>query len=573
MMARIASKTKSLVQKVADWSGLSDYALPLRAWNSTTYVLTSILLASLVVNLLSLVFPLALLQIYDRIIPNNAMSTLVLLVVIVGGALLFEAGFRIARSYVGGWADSKFEHTMGCEAFNALVDSRLDTFEKEGAGIHLKRMNALSTLREYYAGQALIAAADIPFIILILLIIYFIAQWIVLIPIIIVCGYVVLTFSEARKLQNMLKVRYDHDERRYNFIIETLSHIHTVKSVTMEAQMQRRYERLQKVMAVHDYELSLKGSISAVAGLSVSQIMIICIVAFGATMVVNGELTIGGLAACTILSGRCLQPINFIIGLWTRLQTIKLANEELKRVLAMPRECKTALPSMPKIQGEIKIKEMSYRYSDESPWIFQNFNLTVPAKKTIAITGKSIGGKGTLAWLIMALFKPSKGTIYFDNQNIHAFNLNSVRSQIGYLPQKSVIFKGTILENLTLYEPDKYYEHAKKICKILGIADFIERLPKGYETMVGDQAIDTLSRGVNQRIVIARALVRDPRIVIFDEANTTMDQQSDKALIEALKEIKGRRTMIIISHRPSIIRIADEAYTLNQSGLEPYHAD
>lgn len=555
-------------QMLLNKSGFVDYSLPFKAWNSTSHVLVSILLASFVVNLVSLAFPLALLQIYDRIIPNNAMSTLVLLAVIVGVALVFEAGFRIARSYVGGWADSKFEHMMGCHAFNSLVESRLDVFEREGAGIHLKRMNALSMLREYYAGQALIAAADVPFILLILVIIYFIAQWIVLIPIAIVIGYILLTFKEASKLQKVLKDRHDHDERRYNFIIETLSHIHTVKSVTMEAQMQRRYERLQKVTAVHDYELSLKGSTSAVAGLSVSQLMVICIVAVGSTMVVNGALTIGGLAACTILSGRCLQPINTIVGLWTRLQSIKLANEELKEVLSMPRECPTSLPSMPKVQGDIKIEKMGYRYSQESEWIFKDFNLHIPAKRTIAITGHGAGGKSTLAWLLMALFPPEEGRILLDNQDMRAFNLSSVRKQIGYLPQKAVIFKGTILENLTLFEPERYFEHAKNICRILGIADVIERLPLGYDTVIGDQAIDTLSRGVNQRIAIARAFVHDPRIVIFDEANTAMDQHSDKILIKALKEIKGKRTMILISHRPSIVSIADEAYKLSKHGLE-----
>lgn len=554
-------------QRISQWFDLSDYALPLKAWNATSYVLISILLASFVINLVSLAFPLALLQIYDRIIPNNAMSTLVLLVVIVAVSLILEAAFRIARSYVGAWADSKFEHITGCKAFESMLESQLATFEKEGSGIHLKRMNAIGMLREYYAGQALIAVADVPFIMLLLLIIYFIANWIVLIPIAIVIAYIFVTFREARKLQKILKDRFDHDERRFNFIIETLSNIHTVKAVTMEAQMQRRYERLQKVSAAHDYNLSLKGSISSMAGISVSQLMVICIVAVGSTMVVNGSLTIGGLAACTILSGRCLQPINLIVGLWTRLQTIKLANDELKEILSMPRECVPNLPGMPICRGDIKYENVSFRYGDKSPWILKDFNFSMKRNETIAITGDGDGGKSTFVSLLLGLIKPQAGKILIDNQDVFQFRLESVRSQIAYLPQKAVIFKGTIMENLTNFNVEKKYDHAKRVSKVLGIAQFIEKLPKGYDTMIGDQAIETMSRGINQRIAIARALIQDPRIIVFDEANSAMDQQSDRILIEALKSIRGSRTIILISHRPSIVKLADRIYQFKQTGL------
>ncbi len=540
----------------------SDYALPVQAWNATTHVLTSIFMASFAINLLSLAFPLALLQVYDRIIPNDAMSTLVLLMTGVGVALLLEACFRIARSYVGAWADSKFEHITGCHAFKSLVESSLAEYEKEGSGIHLKRMNALGMLREYYAGQALISLADIPFVMLILLIIWYISYWIVLIPIIVVVVYLLVTFYEANKLQSVLTRRFAHDERRFNFIIETLNNIHTVKSITMEAQMQRRYERLQKQSAIHDYDLNMKGSVSNMVGISVSQIMIILVVAFGSILIIKGQLTIGGLAACTLLSGRSLQPIRLIVGLWTRLQTIKLANDEIKTILAMKPESSATLPSMPKFRGAITLEKVSFRYSEDDPWIFKALDLTIGANETIAITGKNIRGKSTLMWLLMGLFRPTSGRVLIDDQDITYFQAESVRKQIAYLPQKAVIFQGTIIENLTQFNEANKFEYAKKICGLLGIREVIEHLPKGFDTTIGDQAIDTLSRGIMQRIAIARALIQNPKIILFDEANTAMDMKSDAVLRDVLKKIKGQRTLILISHRPSILALADKIYTL-----------
>lgn len=565
--AQSNSETSSEQGGFRAWLENGGYLLPLKAWNSTASVLMSILSASFIVNLLSLVFPLALLQVYDRIIPNNAMSTLTLLVVLVGIALVLEAFFRVARSYVGAWADAKFEHVTGCRAFKRMLQSSLLEYEKEGSGIHLKRMNALGMLREYYAGQALISVGDIPFILIILLVILYIGVWLVFIPIVIVLIYIFITLREARNLQSILENKFSHDERRFNFIIETLGNIHTVKAVTMEAQMQRRYERLEKLSAVYDYDLSMKSSVSSIAGISVSQIMVILIVACGSILVVQGQLTIGGLAACTLLSGRCLQPINQLIGVWTRLQTIKIAHADLKKILNMKRESRDNLPKMPKSKGGISVEDLSFRYGEKESWIFENLNFSIEPNEAIAITGEGLSGKSTLIWLLLGLFRPNKGKVLIDHQEIDQFNIDSVRKQIAYLPQKATLFKGTIMDNLTMFEENKYRDYAIKICQIMGIDSVIERLPKGYDTMVADQAIDTLSKGVCQRIAIARALIKNPRIIVFDEANTAMDMQSDSILFKVLEQLKGQRTLILITHRPSILKLADRTFKLEQGQM------
>ena len=218
-----------------------DFFFTLETWRTSKYAFKSIFLASLIINILSLAFPLTLLQVYDRIIPNVAYSTLVFLSAGVVITLLIEAGLKIARSYVGAWSDAKFQHIMGCEAFKHIIHSRVRDFEKEGAGVHLKRLNALGAMRDFYTGQAVISMADIPFLVLLLVIIAYIAKWLVLVSVVMLVVFVFSTIFQTKNLRHILDDRQEHEDRRLNFIIETLSNIHTVKSLTLEAQMLRRY--------------------------------------------------------------------------------------------------------------------------------------------------------------------------------------------------------------------------------------------------------------------------------------------------------------------------------------------
>ena len=220
-------KKHGLIEKIINFT---NFALPIKTWHSTREIVTSILLASFLINLLSLVFPLTLLQVYDRIIPNQSVSTLVWLVIAVFIAITLTALLRVLRSYVGAWADAKFEHIVGCKAFNTIMQCSLSEYEGEGTGKHLKRINALNTMRDFYAGQAMVSLVDVPFVVIFLLLIGYIAGWLVLVPIAMISLLLFATFMSSDKMRKLLLARQDHDNRRLNFIVETLSKIHTIKS-------------------------------------------------------------------------------------------------------------------------------------------------------------------------------------------------------------------------------------------------------------------------------------------------------------------------------------------------------
>ncbi len=529
-----------------------------------------LMLASVFVNVLALAMPLTLLQVYDRIIPNSAAGTLVLLVVGIGSALVFEALLRQGRSYVSGWMGARFEHLAGCAAFDRLLGASIVDYERQGAGVHLERYNALGILKEFYAGQAILTLCDLPFAVIYLSAVAYLAGWLVAVPILLIIAFAVVAIWIGLRIRKSLEARLVADDRRFSFIIEVLGGIHTVKGLAMEEQMLRRYERLQESCADSDYRVTLNSSSAQSLGALFSQLVLFFVVGFGATLVIEGALTVGGLAACTMLAGRSMQPLQRAVGIWTRFQNIELARERLRELFEMTVEKAPGLPELPRIHGQIDLHQVSFGFGknkdgEETPPLFESVNMRVLPGEIVGITGGNASGKSTLLYLMMGVLAPTAGTVRIDGYDLQDFEPSSIRRQAAYLPQEGVLFNGTILENLTLFRDDKI-DDAMDIAKLLAIDGLIAQMPDGYDTVVGDGATDKLPRGIKQRLAIARALVDKPRVVLFDEANTSMDGAGDSMLRNLLERLKGRVTLILVTQRPSMLNLADRIYDIEEGG-------
>lgn len=530
-----------------------------------------LVLASTFINLLGLALPLTLLQVYDRIIPADAAGTLSLLVIGVGVALILEALLRLGRSYVSGWMGARFEHLAGCNAMEKLLRSQVVDYEREGAGVHLERMTSLSVLKEFYAGQAVLAVCDLPFAIIYLGAIYYLAGYLVLVPIVLIIAFFIVAGFVGKKLKGALEARMLADDRRYNFIIEVLGGIHTIKGLAMEEQMLRRYERLQETCASSERNVTLNSAAAQSTGAVFSQITMFAVVGFGATYVIDGILTVGGLAACTMLSGRAMQPLQRAVGIWTRFQAISLARERLGKLMGMTFESPNDLPDLPSIKGEIELRNVSYFYGknrdgEDHPMIFDGISLAVKPGEAIGIRGDNASGKTTLLSILNGVIQPTTGSVLIDGQPVLSYNPTSVRHAIALLPQNATMFNGTILENLTMFRRDKEPE-AYDMARLLGLDNVVAHMPMGYETRVGDGAGENLPRGIKQRVAIARAMVDKPRVLLFDEANTAMDSAGDAMLKTLLERLKGKVTLVLVSSRPSLLNIADRVYQIEGKGL------
>ncbi|MEO5373768.1 MAG: ABC transporter transmembrane domain-containing protein [Alphaproteobacteria bacterium] len=525
-----------------------------------------LVLASLFLNVLSLAMPLSLLQVYDRIVPNNSDGTLVLLVVGIAAALLLEGILRMARSTVTGWVGARFEHIAGCSALERLLASDIKDYARDGAGVHLERINALGTVKEFYAGQAVLAIFDLPFVLVYLALVGFLGGSLVIVPIFLLAAFAVSAVLLGRRLRGSLKERMVADERRFGFIIEVLGGIHTVKSMAMEAQMLRRYERLQETCASNNYSVALHNASALGLGAFFAQVTVIAVVAFGAMIVIDQRLTVGGLAACTMLAGRAMQPLMRAIGIWTRLQTIRLASERLRQIFAMRPEAPPGLPPLPDIQGAVEVENVSLRYSDKGPDVLRNITLHLEPGECVGIAGGNSSGKSSLLGVLVGVLAPTEGRVLVDGNDIRSFDRSTFKHSVAYMPQNGELFQGTLLDNITMFDPS-LHDEAVRAARSLGLDDVVASMPFGYETRIGDSAMDTLPRGIKQRIAIARALIYHPRIVLFDEANTAIDRAGDDYLRVALERLKGVSTMVLVTHRPSLLRLADKVYDLQDGHL------
>ncbi len=533
-----------------------------------------IILSSTALNLLALALPIMILQVYDRIIPNNATDTLLLLVIGVGIALLLEAFFRLARAYITAYSGAQFEHITGCRALGRTLGTDIAHYETEAAGVYLHRFNAIDNLREFMSGSNILVFIDLPFAVIFLAMVGYIGGSLVAVPVVLLVLFGLVTLFVGRSLRKYLNEKSVWEDRRYNFLIEVLTGIHTVKGLALEAQMVRRYERLQETTAGVLQKVTFQNSVAQGLGALFSQMTLVAVAAVGSIFVIDGALTIGGLAACTLLSGRALQPLMRAMGVWTHYQNIQLAKDRVNSLLQLPQSGKKEITSdaqnidtsrMPENAGKglsLKFENVTFQYSDEDPVLFKNLNCHFEAGTMNAIVGHNSTGKSSLLWLAMGLLHPSEGRILLDGQDISELPQDYLHERIAYLPQNGTVFHGTVLENLTTFRKGGFIDEALEQSKKLGLDDVIRRLPSGYDTVVGDGASDSLPGGIRQRIAIARALVNKPDVILFDEANTSLDAAGDEILKNTLLDLKGHCTILMVSLRPSLLKTADYGHRI-----------
>ena len=428
-----------------------------------------VMIATVGINVLSLAMPVVILQVYDRVIPNQATPTLLLFILGLGAVLLLDAAFNLARSYVTGWSAARTQHILGTMAITRLLDADLQTVERVPPGIQLQRLRAIDTVKNFYAGQAVLAAIDLPFVLLFIRLIALIAGELALIPAVILLLTAAAAARSGRQLRTALDGRSRMDDRRHNFIIEVLAKIRTVKFLGFETLLIRRYERLQGSSAEQTYWVTYFSSMARSIGGIFSELTMVSVAAYGSILVVNSSLSVGSLAACTFLAGRSAQPMLRAFGLWTQFQGVQLAREQVEAVLDLSQERGKDSAPAPNITGRLELRNVAFGYGEDGPDLLRNINLKIEAGETVGITGYNGSGKTTLLSLILGLLVPTSGHVLLDGMEPKDLDPLGLRSQICYIPQSGSLFHGTILENLTMFRGDEFAESAVRNANLLGL--------------------------------------------------------------------------------------------------------
>jgi ATP-binding cassette subfamily C protein LapB len=525
-----------------------------------------VLAASLALNVLALALPFTILQIYDRIIPNASHETLAVFLIALLVVIGLEFLLRFLRSYLLAAEAARFDHRASMEALGHVLDAEASDFDRHSPAYFLERISALDRVQEFYSGQAMLLVMDVPFVVVFLVMIYFIAGSLVLVPLVLLTAFVVVAWLAGNRLHAAVERRTQMEEQRQNFLIEILQGIHTVKAMAMEAPMIRRYQRLQARSADSVYELARIGSIVQSLGATFSQLAVISFVGFGAGIVIDGALTIGGLAAGTLLAGRVLQPGLRAMAVFTQYQSVRLAHRRVDELFALQAEPKGGEAIEGVVPAEIELRDVTFAYDDQEP-LLHKLSLRIAPGEAVAITGCNGVGKSTLLKLLAGYLHPDSGEILIDGRAIGAYDLSSLRRQIAYLPQHTTLFEGTILENLTLYREGEAVGQAIELSRQLGLEETINRLPDGLDTPVNGAALDSLPGGVKKKITMVRSMVGQHGLLLFDDANANLDIKNDARLLALLKTLKGQLTMVVVTHRPSYVRACDRHLVLDDGKL------
>ena len=519
----------------------------------------TIIVASLLIQVLGVISPLFTQIILDRVVTNRSQSTLNVMVI---GMLLFGSlgiGLSSIRNYLLSYLANRLDLTMISGFVNHALNLPLKFFESRRVGDIITRVQENQKIQQFLIQNLLLSWLDFVtgFVYLALMLYYnwqLTALILCLIP-----PIVILTLAATPLLRKISRARFNAAADQNSSLVEMMTGISTVKAVTAEQNLRWRWEDL----LTHQLNVRFKGQKLAInlglfSGL-INSIGGALLLWYGATLVIQNQLTIGQYVAFNMMKGYIISPVLVLVGLWDELQEVLISVERLNDVFETTSEesGRGAKLILPKLQGSVKLDNVTFRYEqEEEANILQNVSLEVAPGQTIAIVGRSGSGKSTLVKLIQGLYHPLTGQIAVDGHNLKHVALKSLRSQMGVVPQDCFLFSGTILENITLYRPEFSLEQAIAAAKLAEAHAFIQALPLGYQTKVGERG-DSLSGGQRQRIAIARAFLGDPPILILDEATSSLDTESERRFQENLTRLSHQRTTFIIAHRLSTVRNAD----------------
>ena len=532
------------------------------------HLLGEVLIASFFLQLFALVSPLFFQVVIDKVLVHRALSTLDVLVIGLLAISIFETVLSILRTYLFAHTTNRIDVELGARLFHHLLALPMAYFQARRVGDSVARVRELENIRNFLTSSALTLAIDLLFTSVFLAVMFFYSPLLTWIVIGSFPFYIAISAGATPLFRRRLDEKFRRGAENQAFLVESVTGIETLKSLAVEPQMQRRWEeQLAGYVASSFRVLSLGNAASQVVQL-VSKIVTAGLLYFGAKLVIGGSMSVGELVAFNMLAGRVSTPVLRLAQIWQDFHQARLSVLRLGDILntAAEQTYTTARTRLPAIRGNIRFDHVTFRYRVDGQEVLHDVTFDVPAGQMVGIVGPSGSGKSTFAKLVQRLYVPEIGRVLVDGIDLAMVDPAWLRRQIGVVLQESVLFNRSVRENIALVDPAMPMERVIAAAKLAGAHEFILELTEGYDTIVGERGA-SLSGGQRQRIAIARALIADPRILIFDEATSALDYESERIIQQNMKEIAKGRTVLVIAHRLSTVRATDRIVTLERGRL------
>jgi len=510
----------------------------------------NVLAASLALQVVGLATPLFTQVVIDKVVVHQTTSTLMLVGIGLLLFMAFSAGMTWLRQYLVLHTGNRVDAVLGSDAFWHLLRLPMAYFEQRPTGTLVARLNAVETIREFLAGAAVTMLLDMPFLVVFLAVMFWYSWQLTAIALVALGLIAILSVLVTPLLRARLNHQFLLGARNQAFVTEYVAGMDTVKALQMEPHLRGRYdEMLASYLSAGFATRQLSNTYNVIAN-ALEQVMALAILCAGAMLVMeNRGFTIGMLVAFQMFAGRLSQPVLRLSGLWQEFQQASIAVKRLGDVMDAPPEPYSMQPARaPDTVGQVQVVDLAFRYGTGRPWLFRNLTLALRPGRLTVLTGESGTGKSTFAKLLLGYYPPLEGRIQVDGRDIGHLCANELRQYFGVVPQETVLFSGSLYDNLVAANPLAGFDDVVRACRAAEIHDTIEKLPQGYRTPIGENGVG-LSGGQKQRIAIARALLKRPKILVFDEATASLDAPTAERFAQTVNRLKETVTTLFISHQ------------------------
>lgn len=528
---------------------------------------TLVLFATLALQILTLATPLLFQVVIDKVLVHNSLSTLMTVTVAMMLVITFQCVIEFLRTHLLTHTASRVDVELGAGVFSHLLRLPVSYFETRPAGQTVARVHELDQIRQFLTGQALTAGLDLIFAIVLIAMLYAYSTILAIIVTLTIPIYVIIALVLQPLLRARTEDRFSKGALSQQHLVESVLGVQTIKSTASEPQSQSDWEERLAAYVHTSFKGVLLGSVGQNLVQWVTRTLTVVVLFVGAKQVMNGEMTVGGLIAFNMITAQVTAPVLRLSQLWQDFQQVRVSIDRLGDILSFPAEPRGAsLGALPPAKGRVVFKDVTFRYRPDAAPVIEGLNFDAPAGQAVGIIGPSGSGKSTFSKLLQRLYTPERGQVLIDGIDISQVDPTWLRRQIGVVLQENYLFNRSIHDNIALANPAISREQVMRAARLAGAHDFISQLPNGYDTEIEERGAN-LSGGQRQRIAIARALVTNPRILIFDEATSALDYESEEAIQANMREIAAGRTVIVIAHRLAAVTRCDRIITLERGKI------
>jgi len=525
------------------------------------------LAASLLINLFALASPLFIMNVYDRVVPNHALETLWVLAIGVTIVFTFDFVMKGLRAYFIDVAGKRSDIILSATIFEKVMGIKMENRPKS-VGAFANNLSEFESFRDFLTSATLTTLIDLPFLFIFLSVIYMIGGDLAIIPLIVLPLAIIGGIAVQKPLKNTINELFKYSAQKSATLIESLSNLDSIKTTGAEGQMQSKWEHNIGQISRLGLKSRFYSSIAVNLTAFLTQMASICVVIFGVYKISEGNLTTGGLIACTILTGRALAPIGQVASLLTRYHQARTSLDTLTNMMSLPveREPGKNYLHRPSFKGDIEFKNITFSYPDQPIKALDNISFKIKAGERVGFIGRIGSGKSTIEKLMLGMYEAQEGSILIDGTDIRQIDPSDLRRQIGYVPQDISLMFGSVKDNITLgsrYVDDAAILHAAEVA---GVTQFVNRHPEGFDMPVGERGA-SLSGGQRQSVAVARSLLLSPPIFIMDEPSNSMDNSTEAQFKERLSKQLHQQTLILVTHRASLLTLVDRLIVMDGSKI------